>query len=130
MLARDSALARAPAGCYPVASLTGAYSSVGRAAPLQGAGRGFKSLCAHVTTLNDARIRFIPRQVGKVWRVYDTFDGSDPYQKPGLGAVAQDLATEAEAQAEADRCNALHLEGKVKSRPRERTARHYSEDEE
>lgn len=82
-----------------------------------------------MTTLNDARIRFTPKQVDKAWRVYDTFDGSYPYRKPGLGPVAQDQATEADAQKEADRLNALHREGKVPARPREKTVRHYNEDD-
>lgn len=70
---------------------------------------------------NDARIRFEPRQqTDKRWRVYDMFDGSYPFQRPVLGRVAQDVATEAEAQAEADRLNALHFEGKVPARKRER----------
>ena len=73
-----------------------------------------------MTETNDTRIRFVPREVDKAWRVYDTFDGSYPYQKPGLGLVAQDQATEALAQTEADRCNELHLSGKVPARKAER----------
>lgn len=77
------------------------------------------------TTQNDerthveTRIRFQPRQVDKVWRVYDTFDGSYPYQRPGLGIVAQDVS-EADARAEAGRLNQLHLAGKVPARKKER----------
>lgn len=76
----------------------------------------------------ETRIRFVPKQVDKAWRVYDTFDGSYPYQKPGLGRVAQDQATEALAQTEADRLNKLHLEGKVPARKRERVGYQSYED--
>jgi hypothetical protein len=71
----------------------------------------------------------VTKQVDKGWRVYDTFDGSYPYQKPGLGVVAQDQPTEAEAQAEADRANKLHFEGKVPARGRETKQQHSSIDD-
>lgn len=61
----------------------------------------------------DTRIRFVPKQDGKLWRVYDVFEASYPYQKPGMGKVLQDVKTQAEAQAEADRLNELQLAGKL-----------------
>jgi len=47
------------------------------------------------------------QQTSGTWRVYDTIRGSYPYQIPGGGLVAQDLATEDEAEAEALRLEPL-----------------------
>jgi hypothetical protein len=52
----------------------------------------------------DLRIRFMPkRQSDGTWRVYDAIRGSYHHQIPGVGLVAQDHATEDDAQREADR---------------------------
>jgi hypothetical protein len=53
------------------------------------------------------QLRFIPRLVDKLWRVYDRGNASYPYRTPELGEVVQDVEKEAEAQAEADRLEAL-----------------------
>lgn len=53
-------------------------------------------------------IRFIAKQDGRgLWGVYDRTMASWPYIRADLGVVRQDMSTEAEAQAEADRCNAI-----------------------
>lgn len=52
------------------------------------------------------KIRFVAKQINKSWGVYDIQRGSWPVQTPELGLVKQDLKTEAEAQAEADRLTA------------------------
>lgn len=51
------------------------------------------------------KIRFIAKQLGKTWGVYDTQRGSWPTLSPDKGAVQQDFATEVEAQQEANRLN-------------------------
>lgn len=48
--------------------------------------------------------RFIPRMIGKLFRVYDVGNASFPYRTDELGVVVQDVS-EDEAQLEADRLN-------------------------
>lgn len=45
------------------------------------------------------------------WGVYDRATGSWPLFRPDLGAVIQAATTRAEAQTEADRCEAVTREG-------------------
>lgn len=52
------------------------------------------------------QLRFVVRQINKLFRVYDVARASYPYQTDELGVVVQDVS-EAEAQAEADRLEAL-----------------------
>lgn len=54
-------------------------------------------------TITDAEYKKL-KVIG--WGVYDRVGGSYPYRTPELGEVAQDLATEVEATAEAERLNA------------------------
>lgn len=60
----------------------------------------------------NTRVRFVvrPRQDGKqqTWCVYDKQTGSYPYQREGIGTIAQKHATEKAAQAEADRVTAWY----------------------
>lgn len=57
-------------------------------------------------------IRFVAKQDGRgLWGVYDRVMASWPIVRNDLGIVQQNLSTEAEAQAEADRCNEL-MKGK------------------
>jgi hypothetical protein len=56
----------------------------------------------------ELRIQFIARKsldTGK-WGVYDTFLGSWPAARPGLGRIKQDT-TQQEAEAEAARLNTI-----------------------
>lgn len=49
--------------------------------------------------------RFIAKQRGKSWWVYDTERGSWPVQIPGAGSVSMAFTTEETCLVEADRCN-------------------------
>lgn len=51
------------------------------------------------------KIRFVAKQIGKTWGVYDTHRGSWPTLSPDRGPVRQGFSTELEAQVEADRLN-------------------------
>ena len=56
--------------------------------------------------LAKGELRFIPKKIDKLWRVYDRANGSYPYSSIELGVVTQDVS-EADAQAEADRLNGI-----------------------
>lgn len=50
------------------------------------------------------QLRFVPRMINKLFRIYDVGNASFPYQTDELGVVVQDVP-EIEAQLEADRLN-------------------------
>lgn len=55
--------------------------------------------------LRVGELRFIARQIDKLWRVYDRARGSYPYHMPELGGeIVQDTDKES-AEAEAERLN-------------------------
>jgi hypothetical protein len=60
-------------------------------------------------TLRDGEIRFVARQLDKLWRVYDRARGSDPYSHPDLGGTVQQDVDQATAEAEAGRLNGLFV---------------------
>lgn len=56
-------------------------------------------------TLRPGEIRFLARQVDKLWRVYDRARGSYPYSHPDLGGTVQQDVDKETAEAEAERLN-------------------------
>lgn len=66
--------------------------------------------------MRPGEIRFIARQIDKLWRVYDRARGSYPYHMPELGGEILQDTDKSSAEQEAERLNAKYgpkLEQKV-----------------
>ena len=59
-------------------------------------------------TLRVGEIRFVARQIDKLWRVYDRARGSYPYHMPELGGEILQDTDKSSAEAEAERLNAKY----------------------
>ncbi len=55
--------------------------------------------------MRPGEIRFIARQIDKLWRVYDRARGSYPYHMPELGGEILQDTDKSSAEAEAERLN-------------------------
>jgi hypothetical protein len=55
--------------------------------------------------MRPGEIRFIARQIDKLWRVYDKARGSYPYHMPELGGEILQDTDKSSAEAEAERLN-------------------------
>lgn len=60
-------------------------------------------------TLREGEVRFLARQIDKLWRVYDRARGSYPYQSPELGGEILQDVDKSSAEAEAERLNGLFV---------------------
>ena len=58
--------------------------------------------------MRPGEIRFIARQIDKLWRVYDRARGSYPYHMPELGGEILQDTDKSSAEAEAERLNAKY----------------------
>lgn len=54
--------------------------------------------------MSKGRLRFVPKQLGRVWGAYDRERGSFPVERAPFGFVPQDIPTE---DAAAQVCEAL-----------------------
>jgi hypothetical protein len=59
--------------------------------------------------LREGEVRFIARQIDKLWRVYDRARGSYPYAHPDLGGTVVQDVDKSSAEAEAERLNGLFV---------------------
>lgn len=58
--------------------------------------------------MRPGEIRFIARQIDKLWRVYDRARASYPYHMPELGGEILQDTDKSSAEAEAERLNAKY----------------------